>query len=195
MNIGIDLDGVVYDTENDYRTRAKIYDIEHNNGLGEVKKEESRIQQMFDWSKEMTDEFLQGCYEDIQSNAPLKFGAKYVIEKLREMGHKLYVITSRGSLSQKEIDITKKRFEEDGLVFDGCYFNCKTKEGFCKDLNIDVMIDDYYNNIDDICKEKIRCLYFREIVLKFYNGNRYVHEVRNWGDIYYEILNFDKWKV
>lgn len=195
MNIGIDLDGVVYDTECDYRTRAKIYDIEHNNGLGEVNREEARVQQMFNWSKEMMNDFLFGCYEDIQTNAPLMHGAKYVISKLKEQGHKLYVITSRGSIDQKEIEITKKRFLQDGLEFDGYYFNCATKEKFCEDLKIDVMIDDYYKNIDDICKKKIRCLYFRDLVLRFYNGNRYVHEVRNWGDIYSEIINIDDWKV
>lgn len=195
MNIGIDLDGVVFDTEADYKARAKIFDVEHNKGLGEVRKEESRVQQSFDWDKKMTDEFLLGCYEDIQTNAPVMFGAKYVLSKLKEMGHKLYVITSRGSISQKEIEITEKRLEEEGLHFDGCYFNCETKESFCEKLNIDVMIDDYYNNIEDIASKKIRCLYFRDLVLKFYNGNRYVHEVRNWGDIYAEILNFENWKV
>ena len=193
MNIGVDLDGVLFDTEDYFRVEALIFDTE-NGGKGEVNREESFFQLRFDWSEEQEIEFLGKIYEEVELNAPIMHGAKYVLQKLKEMGHKLYVITNRGSYYDKEIDITKKRLAEEGIEFDGYFFCSKDKGKVCLEQNIDVMIDDLYENVEKVTSVGVKCLYYRDLVLKFFN-HKLSHEVRNWADIYYEIVHFDKWNV
>jgi len=192
MNIGVDLDGVLFDTENYFRVDALIHDIE-NGGEGEVEREESFFQKRFNWTLEKEQSFLNSIYEDIEMNAPVMYGAKYVLKKLKEMGHKLYIITNRGSYYEKEIEITDKRLKEEGLEFDGYYYSSKDKAEVCKNINIDVLIDDLYENVEKVTNAGVKCLYYRDLVLKFYN-HELCHEVRNWADIYFEIVNFNKWK-
>lgn len=192
MNIGIDLDGVLFDTESYYRSLVLIYDIEHG-GKGELHKEELLFQDRFEWPSEKAVEFLKSHYKEVLTSAPLMYFAKYVLEKLRAMGHKLFVITARGTHIQDEIDITKNIFEKEGLVFDDMFFGCKDKAKVCKELGIDLMIDDHYSNIFKVKNEGIKCLYYRDLVLYFIEDDL-VHEVRNWADIYNEILHFDEWK-
>ena len=193
MNIGVDLDGVLFDTENYYRTLSMIYEVE-NNGSGEIDREALFFKERFGWSMEKSREFLRNTYVEVLENSSIMHCAKYVINKLKEKGHKLYIITARGSVIKEEIPITEKKLKEEGLEFDGYYYASKNKAQVCKDLKIDVMIDDHYDNIEKISNEKIKCLYYRDLVLRFIDNEQYVHEVRNWGDIYKEILNFDSWK-
>lgn len=195
MNIGIDVDGVIFDSENWFRTFATFYNSEHFKSV-EVDREELYFQKRYLWTPEQEHKFYNDCYEEIEAKAPLMPYAKMVIQKLKSMGHKLYIITTRGATIPGEIDISKKRFAEENLEFDGYFFASKNKAEVCKNLNIDVMIDDLYDNVEKIIANGIRCLYYRDLVLRqFDKENTLVHEVRNWGDIYQEILNFENWKI
>ena len=192
MKIGVDVDGVLFDTENFFRVESLIFDVE-NGGKGEVNKEECYFQYRFDWTEQEEIDFLAKCYEEVELNAPIMPSAKYVLNKLKEMGHELYIITNRGSYFENEVEITEKRLKEEGIdIFDGYYYYSKNKGEVCKNLKIDVMIDDLYENVEKVTNVGIKCLYYRDLVLKFFN-HELSHEVRNWADIYYEIVNFDKW--
>ncbi len=192
MNIGIDLDGVLFDTENWFRTYATFYNAEHFK-CKEVDREELYFQKRYLWSKEQESEFYEDCYRQIEREAPLMPYAKMVIDKLKNQGHKLYIITRRGHSFSDEIPITETRFKEEGLVFDGYYFGTENKAEICKNLKIDLMIDDLYENIESVSLAGIKCLYFRDLVLKRFEDNALVHEVRNWAEIYCEVLGFDNW--
>ena len=194
MNIGIDLDGVLFDTENYYRVLAMIYDVE-NNGLGEINKEELHFQDRFGWSDEKAHKFISENLLEILENSQFMPYAKFVIEKFKKMGHKLYVVTARGGYGfPEEIEVTNRRLKEEGIEFDGYFYSSLDKVTVCKNAKIDIMIDDYYNNVEKLADAGIKCLYYRDLVLKFFNDNPFVHEVRNWGDIYKEIVKFGDWK-
>ena len=195
MNIGIDLDGVLFDTESYFRTFATYCNTEFFKSE-EVNKEELYFQKRYNWTEEQQAIFYDKCYQYIEKEAPIMPYAKMILEKLKEQGHKLFVITSRGNYFDDEIEITEKRFKDENLVFDGYYFSSKNKAETCKEANIDVMIDDLYENIEKVSSAGIKCLYFRDLVLKqFDENNKLIHEVRNWGDIYKEITCFDEWKL
>ena len=195
MNIGVDLDGVLFDSENYFRTYSRLYNFE-NIKKPEVDKEELYFSNRFKWTQEEVDEFFDQYMEMIELKAPIMPMAKEILQRFKDMGHKLYIITNRGSKYKVEIEVTKKRLEELGIDFDGVNLGVHNKAEKCKELGIELMIDDLYNNVDNVSKSGIKCLYFRDLVLKqFDQSNKYVHEVRNWADVYIEVLDYNNWVV
>jgi len=187
MNIGIDLDGVLFDTESMYRTFSEVYNTYHFKKKI-IDKEELLAQFRYDWTKEEFDIFIDNCLVYIQENAPVMYLAKEVLLELKNAGHKLFIITSRGLLTQKEIEITTKRLDELNVNFDGIIFNAGNKLKYCKDLDIHIMIEDNLRNVTSLSENGVKCLYFRDLVLK-QSDNENVFEVRNWGEIYTQLVN------
>ena len=187
MNIGIDLDGVLFDTEAMYRAYSVIYNAK-NCHKRELDQEEILAQQRYEWSNEEFVNFADSCLVYIQTNAPLMYYSKQILIELQKSGHKLYVITSRGSLSDKEITITKERFKQENLNFEKIIFNAKDKLEYCKELKIDLMIDDNFRHIKKLSENGIKCLYYRDLVVKPCKHENVV-EVRNWGEIFLQLVN------
>ena len=193
MNIGIDLDGVVFDTENELRIMTLIQDVEEG-GVGEIDRENAHFYGRLSWDKEKEENYYLSHLEDLEMTSRVMFGAKYVIKKLREKGHKLFVITNRGNTDPREVEFSNKRLKNEGIEFDGYFYHAKDKDIVCKENNIDLFIDDYYDNILRVKNAGFKCLFYRDQILKFFENDPLVHEVRNWADIYFEVENFDKWK-
>lgn len=185
MNIGIDLDGVVYNSEAMLKCMAEFYD-QQLGGKGVINKEELLCQNRYDWTIEQENNFLKLYLLDILKAAPLKPMAKETIDMLKKDGHNLYIITSRGNVFKEEIKITQKRLKKDKISVTKEIYSASNKAKLCKELNIDVMIDDYYNNVSSIANEGIKCLYFRDFVLKFAD-HKNITEVNNWGEVYRQI--------
>ena len=195
MNIGVDLDGVLFDTENYFRTYSMLHNFEVIK-KDEFDKEELYFSNRFKWTDKEVDDFFDVYMEMIELEAPVMPLAKEILQRFKKMGHKLYVITNRGSRYKVEIEVTRKRLEDLGVDFDGVFLGIYDKAGKCKELGIDVIIDDLYNNVEKVSNAGIRCLYFRDLVLRqFDKDNKMVHEVRNWADIYKEIFNIDTWEI
>lgn len=195
MNIGVDLDGVLFDTEDYFRTYSMLYNYDFIK-RSEVDREELYFSKRFNWTNEEVDEFFDKYMETIELEAPVMPMAKQVLQRLKDKGHKLFIITNRGSRYKVEVEVTRKRLEDLGIEFDGVFLGVHDKAGKCKELQIDVMIDDLYNNVENVSNVGIRCLYFRDLVLKSFDENyKIVREVRNWADIYKEIDNFDTWQI
>ena len=148
--------------------------------------EELKAIKRYNWTKEQAQEFLDKCLLDVERTAPLMYKAKEIMDKLKKDGHKLFIITSRGLLTQDEVEVTIKRFKSEGLEFENVVFSVHDKASECKKLGIDVMIEDYYDYACGLAKSGIKCLYYRGSVLKQINHPK-VTEVRNWGDIWVEI--------
>ena len=185
MNIGLDLDGVVYDTEEEYRVEACFYN-QKINGEEMIAPDEIKAYKRYNWTKEQEIEFMQSCLLDIEMNAPMKYKAKEVINLLKNDGHKINVVTSRGIVFPSEIEITEKRLQKDNLPIDKTIFSGADKVKACKENNIDIIVEDYYDYVLDLANNGIKVLYFRGATLKTINHPN-VTEVRNWGDNYIEI--------
>lgn len=183
MNIGIDIDGVILDTENWFRSMSHIYD-KHINGGGVVNPTAVKTQKRMAWNQEQTKGFIEDCMFYGMKKAPLMPCCKYVIEKLKEMGHRLVVITARGSnYSEEEIKIAKDVFDEYDLKFDKVYFNVQNKLPVCLEENIDYMIDDSFDNVTYLSEAGVKCLYFRDYGSIDVNNDKVI-DVSNWGEIY-----------
>ena len=192
MKIGIDLDGVVFDSETTFRVYEEIFDIDKNqNKLTD--RSEAKYQQRYSWSEEEQKEF-EKYWREISQSSGLMSGFKKVYQRLKEDGVELIAITARGlNGSGNEFqfmeDDAKRILTENGIVFDKYYWKQKDKLEVCLKENVDFMIDDDYRIISKIAEHKIRTMYFRDTGIKKLDENEFVKEVNNWGDIYRIIHN------
>ena len=180
MRIGLDIDGVIFNTEECYKIAADIYNLRIKAKI--LDKKEIRVQKKFDWSKKQFNEFLEEYHVQIMKEAPLNSFANQVLKILQEQGNEFFVISSR---VENEVAITMERLKELDIKISGYSFGYKDKTIPCKDLKIDYMIDDYYRIVKQLSKSKIKCLFFNNLHYK-YKKNKYIYEVHDWGDI----LNF-----
>lgn len=181
MNIGIDLDGVVYQTEKVWRDYAEKYNKLIGGKL--IDDSEARVDARYDWTKEQYDNFVQNLSIEILAKAPIYPKTKEVISKLRT-NNKVIFITRRGFSDfggKEEIDNTLKRLKVDGVEYDKIVFKQDSKVKACKENNIDIMIDDYYKVIDELMDNGVKCLCFRDKRNK--TGKHKVPEVYSWEEV------------
>ena len=191
MNIGIDIDGVLLDTENYFRVMADINDIENFGNQGVINPNELKIEDRMNWSRETFEKFIDDYMYTAMERAPLMVGVKGILPRLRALGHRLIVITARGKYTEKEVEIAQTVFKREGLEFDDIKFRSMNKLPVCLDEKIDYMIDDMYSNVMQLSDGGVKCLYFRGVGRKKIDRQN-VTEVHTWGDVYRFFANFEK---
>lgn len=193
MRIGLDLDGVVIDSERVFRTYNEIFEIEKNMDKL-VDKSEAKFQRRFDWTLEEQLEYTDKYFLKSVENSNLMAGFKIVYDLLKQEDVELIVITSRGiapkgNFIQEMEDNAKNLLAKNDIVFDKYYWKQKDKLEACQKENIDLMIDDDYRIVSKLAENGIKCLYYREAGVKKVENNPNVIEVHNWGEIYRIIYN------
>jgi len=194
MRIGIDLDGVVFDTEKAFRVESEIYEtltlkqntIKDNRAL--------TCQKRYAWSEETVQDFLKLYHEKIVLETNYMVGAKEVLNLLKKDGHTLIVITARGGLNKKIMDLTKERMKKDKTIdlFDKIYFQTERKDEVCIKENIDLMIDDYIEKCKMVSEKNIKTIYFKAAESYEAEENENLKVLYNWGEIYRYIKELSK---
>ncbi len=184
MKIGIDLDGVVFNSEALWAVYAELYDcieLKRNSmkNLGEP-----RIQNDYDWTEEEMNKYLNK-YIGID-NFDFMPGAKEVLDLLRKDGHELNLVTARGcqGTATNNREVAEIKLKESNIQFDKYYWGQTEKVDVCKKENIDYMIDDNYHICEAMNKENIGTIYFQSLNRKHLNLEGKFKEVTNWGEIY-----------
>ncbi len=188
LRVGLDLDGVVIDSETTFRTYEEIFDIEKNRNTL-IDREEPKFQQRYNWSKEDEDEFINKYLLEVAKNSNLMCGFKKVYELLQNEDIEFIVITARGGFIKEMKDDAEKLLKDNNIIFDKYYWMQDDKLDACLKEKVDIMIDDDYRIIKKLSKNNIKTLYFRDTNLKKLEENEYIKEVNNWGDIYRYIKN------
>lgn len=190
MVIGIDIDGVLLDSEKEFRVAEELYDmlVLNKNSIKNI--EEPRFQDRYNWNEEENNKFIDDYLIELSKICNIMPGAKKVIDLLKKDGHTLIIITARGGHNIEMKYIAKEKLKKAGIFVDKEYWQTKDKVAICKKENVDIMIDDFYKICEQTAKEKIRTLYLREAGMKKLN-NEYIIEVHNWGEIYRYIKNCD----
>ena len=183
MKIGIDIDGVVIDSEATFRVYEEIFAIENLNKKI-INREEPKYQGRYSWTKEEQNEYNQKYLLKAAQESHLMPGFLPVYKRLKELGLEMVVITARGVFIEEMKDDAIRVLNENGIVFDKYFWNVHDKLEICKKENIDVMIDDDYKIIQQISDANIKTLYLKDGGLKKLKETEYIHEVNNWGDIY-----------
>lgn len=184
MKIGIDLDGVVLDSETTFRTYEEIFDVEVLKGNNLIDREEPKFQERYNWTKDQEQEFIDKYFMKVSRQSNLMSGFVAVYNLLKSKGVEFVVITARGGHVKQMKDDAERILNEENIVFDKYYWQINNKLEICQKEDIDIMIDDDYKIIEQVSSNKIKTLYFRDTNLKKLEENEYIKEVNNWGDIY-----------
>jgi len=197
MKIGIDIDGVLNSQYNfciDYGTKfcneIGKYKLENVNVLD--------INDMFLWDESTGHQFWYKYKKELVISLPAKVFSSEVINKLRKENNVIYIITSRckendwtsDELKNGVEEITKEWLKKNNINYDYIFFNVKDKGKICKENNIDIMIEDYPENIDKLIGNT-------EIIIFDYPYNRdekYKNITRcySWYDIYNKIKSIKR---
>lgn len=173
MNIGIDIDGVLTDLEKFIIDYGIKFCLEEGLKVN-IKKIGYDERETFNWTQEQADMFWERYFTRYVLNEPQRMFATEVINKLREQGNKIYIITARNEygLSKeyygKMQELTKKWLNKQNIVYDKLIF-ARDEEKIlrCKENNIEVMIEDSPKNIKDISRKinviKFNCKYNEDI--------------------------------
>lgn len=187
MKIGIDLDGVVIDSETTFRTYEEIYDIDILKGKHLINKEEPKFQSRYNWTEDQEKEFIERYFLKVSKESNLMSGFIAVYKLLQNQGHEFIVITARGGFVKEMKEDAIRLLKENNIKFDKYYWKIEDKLQICQKENIDIMIDDDWRIIKKLSDNGIKTLYFRDTNLKKLDETEYISEVNNWGDVYRKI--------
>ena len=189
MKIGIDIDNVISSFDNELLKEYLKHDKELR-GTGIINENADYIRRgMFDWSEDEELSFYKVNIERIAKNLkPIKDTKKY-IEKLKEDGNEIYIISGRDNneytnpLQMTTDWLGKYSINYDKLILTDAYdSHAKTEE--CKKNNIDIMIEDSVRIATDLKQNGIKVLLRNTRFNKKAEGFERVSE---WNKIYQKI--------
>lgn len=182
MKIGIDLDGVVFNSEMMFMAEGEIYDCRILKRNSTLRPGEPRVQDKYDWSQEEIQGYVDRyCLSRAFDVMPC---ADKVIGYLQEAGHEIIVVSARGQFDPEEIEIAKEKLCEAGIRPDRTLWGHLDKRQVCLDLGLSVMIDDRYEVCQALSEMGVHTLYFRMAGRARVEENEYMKEVNNWGEVY-----------
>ena len=169
MRIGLDLDDTICSTKEMIKKYADIYCTENKMNLDTL------------WqNNNYRVDFLNKYLEEIYAHAQIKNNAKQVINKLKDMNNKIYIITARTNnfvnVNMKEFIIEYLRKNE--IIVDDVIINAKDKVEVCKNLNIDIMLDDSLYNYNSLTTSSINTVLYDELDIYKDINNRII----NWKE-------------
>lgn len=184
MKIGIDIDGIILDFERTMRTYAELYDLLILRKNGVVNPNEFDYLKRYDWTEEERTRFIDDylVYATINST-PLIPLVKEMLKLFKVEGINYTFITSRGLLRKDTKNAVLTVFEKNDLPTDNIYFGVEDKVLKCKQLGIDIMIEDKPSTCKLLRDENIKTLYFRDKENEKLDEDSYLIEVSNIGEI------------
>lgn len=146
MRTGWDIDGVGFN----FGDSCHRY-LEHI-GLGHLWKSGPTPEPFWDWYKDWgwsTETFLDFCHAGADAgfifSGPVRDGYKEAIERVKDMGHDIIVVTDRsfGNHPTVSENLTEEWFRQHGIWYDELIFSRDKTVGNC-----DVFVDDKLENYD-----------------------------------------------
>lgn len=199
MRIGVDIDNVI----STFNEELLEEYIKHNEELGysnEINENADYITRgMFNWAEGEVEAFYRDNIERIVNKLSVKDGAKEYIDKLKNDGHSIYIITGRDNGEHSDpYNNTKKWLDDNAIYYDkliltNAYKNDEHgKSEKCIENNVDIMIDDSVHICRDCINYGITTLLMDTPYNKQVNDIQRVH---NWKEIYEYITQYKKEKL
>jgi len=178
--IALDLDGVVFDSENLYRVYAEVYDVETFKCNNLIDNSPRLFQKRYNWPENEFKYFYELNANKVLSQANIMTGAEIVLPKLNEF-FEFIIITAR---NDEELLFAKQKLTNLGLSKVKIYNNEHNKLNRLLEENVDFIIDDD----EEICKlaseNGIKGIYFKNAASKLIKDSNNFKVVNNWGEIY-----------
>ena len=184
--IALDLDGVVFDSENLFRVYTEMYDVDVNKKDNLIDNTQRTFQKRYNWSEEEQKKFYDTYAKEIIESSYIMTGAEIVLNKLKEK-YEFIVVTSRNDL---EANIAKEKLKS--ISFDNIriFNNEHNKIEKLLDEHVDYMIDDDPIICSNAADNGIISLYFKNNASNKVDKENVIN-VNNWGEIY-KYLMLDK---
>ena len=175
MKIGIDIDDTLTNTKEQQLIYWPIY-ISNNPQKGYTKKLPKSINE---FGNEYIKIFWDTYRNKLSFNATFKKDASKILNKLQKEGHELCIITSRPDEKYQNLhQLLKDWFEKNNIPINTIYSNIKNKGLFCKNNNIDLLIDDSIKHCKDCQSYNIKSILFAR-------NNKYKGlKTTNWNKVY-----------
>ena len=182
MNIGIDIDDTISKSIEKTEEYAKEYTETILKRDFKINYKEIDFLKRYNWTIEEDNEFLKEYYKKILQNAELKEDANKVIEILHKT-NKIYIITAR----EDEVkEITLKWLERNNIIYDKIFFKQIDKKDIVKDLEIDVFIDDSFENCVSVAKDGTKTFIVDTKINQGLEDDN-ISRVYSWNEIYEKI--------
>lgn len=192
MKIGIDIDDTITNSSIIFIKYAieynKKYKIEHKIDTTQLDQNKAFGWNKFD-QKRFLKEYLSKIFDEVTPNK----NSVWAINNLKKQGNKIYFITARNEKEAKDTyTITKKWLVKNRINYDELIINCFNKSDICKEKNVDIFIDDNFDNCLKVYNEnKIKVFMFNTNYNIKYNSDNIVR-VFDWMDIYNKIKEEEK---
>lgn len=138
-----------------------------------------------EWKRKEID-FAKQYYDKVIVNTPVKDRVSEYINKIKEMGHSIIIITARdNNLYTDPYKTTAEQLKKSNIYYDKliCTFD---KAKACIEEQIDLMIDDSIQNCKAINNANVEVLLFSS--KNNDNTNISFNRVNNWKEVYDYIL-------
>jgi uncharacterized HAD superfamily protein len=178
LKIGIDLDDTITDTYPTFLSLVSVYyGMDYNKLLKNKPTYKELHRTLPDFEK-----FIDYCYHVMAKIVPLKENVIEVLNKLKERGCEIIIITARNSSEYTSpYKISYDYLNKMGVPFDKIIADAKDKGLECVNQGIDVFIDDSVFNCRAVRKKGIR-------VIRYDSGSKYkdnsLETARSWNEVY-----------
>jgi len=190
MNIGIDIDDTISETFEALLPYSQLYTIkdlkrQSNINLNTDTSTHFYIESMNGWTEDESKAFWDKYYAEILKKLNIKKFASEVINKLKQDGHKIYLISARWDIKDDNTkEITKKWLKDNDVVYDGLFLNASDKLKLVIENDIDIFIDDSLKNCKIISENTDIKVFMMTSNANMKFENEKIKRVFSWPEIY-----------
>ena len=194
MKIGIDIDNCISNFDDTLLKEYLKHDKELRN-TGIINKNPEYLRKgMFDWTVEEENNFYNENIENFAKKLKPIEGAPYYINKLKEDGHEIYIITGRDNGEyQNPYELTKEWLNKYDIIYDKLIFtnayDKHAKTEVCLENNIDLMIEDSTKISLDLISNGIKVYTMNT---RYNQKEQTLDRVSNWKEIYERVSKLNK---
>lgn len=183
MKIGVDIDDTLINTKEQQIIYWSKY-ITENPKTGYNKELPKTIN---DFEDDYVQTFWDTYRNELSFRPTFKKGASKILNKLKEEGHTICIITSRPKEKYDNLHkLLQEWFQKNNIPIDYIYTNIRKKGTFCKENKIDILIDDSILHCESCNSFNIHSILFGDT--NEYNGLK----TTNWNEIYTIIHNLQQ---
>ena len=190
MNIGIDIDDTISETFETLLPYAQKYTIEELKRKSNIELKNNLTNHFYivyinGWNEEEAIIFWEKYYAEILKKVSIKkFAAEY-INKLKQEGHKIYLITARWDMKNENVEqITKKWLEENNVNYDELIINASDKLKVAREKEIDIFVDDSFKNCKNIADNSNIKVYIMNTKMNESLNDSKIQRVFSWPEVY-----------
>ena len=188
MRIGIDIDDTLTDVKDELIEAGENYarslgkDIKVDKNFEDKNNNGNKWQEMFQFNYDELKYFLKDIQERITNKAKPRENVVEVINKLKNDGNEIIIITARDSeFHDDPYKYSKDWLDKNNIYYDKLVVNARNKEDACIEEKIDLFIDDSESNCLKVNKAGIKTI---RVCNEIENNNSNLICFNNWNDIY-----------